>query len=222
MKTILFSTFILITSLLHAQKAPLKVRVIDFAGKPYPQDKITFVGLTKKDSYSGITNETGTFKIDLPAGQVYEINIQSIGNEIKYNTIDIPSLDAGQYYTENTLTIQYDPGFEFTLSNLHFETAKADIKTLSYSVLNNLAEIMLRKTNMRIEIDGHTDSDGDDQANQTLSLKRAEAVKAYLVSKGVASNRIVSKGFGESRPVASNDTAQGKAQNRRTEIIILR
>ena len=171
--------------------------------------------------YSGITNEKGEFQIKLPAGQTYEIRIQSIGDEIKYQQFDIPALKKGEFYTENTLTIQYEAGFDFTISNLQFETARADIKPASLPTLNNLVEIMKRKQALHIEIAGHTDSDGDEQANLTLSQQRADAVKNYLVKQGIPSNRIQTRGYGETKPIADNTTPQGKAENRRTEIRIL-
>ena len=117
--------------------------------------------------------------------------------------------------------IEYDPGTTFSFTNLQFETAKADLKTTSYTHLKNLVEIMKRKKDLKIRIDGHTDSDGEEGANQILSQKRAESVKNYLISQGIDDGRIIAKGFGESRPVADNSTPQGKAKNRRTEISIL-
>jgi OOP family OmpA-OmpF porin len=68
---------------------------------------------------------------------------------------------------------------------------------------------------------GHTDSDGSDASNQTLSVKRAEAVKAYLVSKGIEKNRVYTEGKGEKQPVADNKTKEGKAKNRRVEIEVV-
>ena len=119
------------------------------------------------------------------------------------------------------MLIEYDPGTTFSFTNLQFEPAKADLKSASYVHLKNLVEVMKRKKDFKIQIAGHTDSDGDENANQLLSLKRAESVKNYLISQGIEANRIVAKGFGESQPVANNATAQGKAQNRRTEISVL-
>ena len=104
---------------------------------------------------------------------------------------------------------------------MKFETGKATLQTGSLGLLNDLIEIMKLKPEMRIEIAGHTDSDGDDASNLTLSKDRAAAVKNYLVSKGINASRITSVGFGESRPVADNTTPQGRAMNRRTEIRIL-
>ena len=117
--------------------------------------------------------------------------------------------------------IEYDPGTTFSFTNLQFEPAKADLKAVSHAHLKNLVEIMKRKKDLKIRIDGHTDSDGEEGANQILSQKRAESVKNYLISQGIDANRIAAKGYGESNPIADNATAQGKAKNRRTEISIL-
>jgi outer membrane protein OmpA-like peptidoglycan-associated protein len=73
---------------------------------------------------------------------------------------------------------------------------------------------------MKLIIEGHTDSDGPTDKNQILSQKRAESVKSYLVSGGVSSSRLFTKGYGESTPIASNRTAAGKAQNRRVELVV--
>lgn len=202
-------------------KAPVKVLVKGFDGKPYSNDKVSFVGQKSKQIISGVTNPNGQFVIQLPSGEVYNIRIQSISDEIEYNTIEIPSAKPGEFFEEAELVIEYDPGTTFSFTNLQFETAKADLKPTSYANLKNLVEIMKRKTDFKIQIAGHTDSDGEESANQLLSQKRAESVKNYLISQGIAPNRIIARGFGENHPVADNNSPQGKAQNRRTEITIL-
>jgi outer membrane protein OmpA-like peptidoglycan-associated protein len=88
-------------------------------------------------------------------------------------------------------------------------------------LLDKLLEIMLQKPAMKIEIGGHTDSDGDAVSNQLLSQQRADAVRDYLISRGVTASRITSRGFGETKPVADNGTAEGRQRNRRTEVSIL-
>ena len=205
----------------QVSKAPVKVLVKGFDGKPYANDKVFFVGQKSKQVLSGVTNPAGRFVVQLPAGDVYDIKIQSIGDEIEYNTLEIPAVKPGEFFQEAELVIEYDPGTTFSFTNLQFETAKADLKPASYVHLKNLVEIMKRKPDFKVQIAGHTDSDGEESANQLLSQKRAESVKNYLISQGIAANRIVARGFGESNPIADNASAQGKAQNRRTEISIL-
>ena len=100
-----------------------------------------------------------------------------------------------------------------------FETNKANIKRASFSLLNNIAETINgcrgKVSNSKIEVSGHTDSRGSDAYNLQLSQRRADAVKSYLTKKGVGQNIITSKGYGETQPVASNDTADGRRKNRR-------
>ena len=102
-----------------------------------------------------------------------------------------------------------------------FESGKATISTDSFGLLDGLIFTARRCPESRIEIAGHTDSDGDDATNQKLSERRAGAVVAYLTEAGLAEDRLEPKGYGESNPVESNDTAEGKAKNRRIEFVIL-
>ena len=87
--------------------------------------------------------------------------------------------------------------------------------------MNKLAEYLIRKGNMKIRIEGYTDSDGDEISNKTLSANRSKEVKKYLIKKGVNAESILTLGHGESNSIATNDTPEGKAQNRRTEIHIV-
>lgn len=105
------------------------------------------------------------------------------------------------------------------LNNLFFETAKYAIQAESYPELNRLAE-WVKENELNIEISGHTDNVGNDDSNQTLSENRANAVRSYLIKKGCQADRISAKGFGETKPVASNDAPEGRAQNRRVEFRI--
>ena len=109
----------------------------------------------------------------------------------------------------------------FTLDNLHFASGQATILKSSYKELAELIEYLTMKPNLRIEIAGHTDSDGEEKSNLKLSIKRALAIKNYLIKKGIKASRLFHKGYGESRPVADNSTSAGKAKNRRTEIRVL-
>jgi outer membrane protein OmpA-like peptidoglycan-associated protein len=104
------------------------------------------------------------------------------------------------------------------LRGVTFETGKSALKPESYTVLDIVAASLVANPDIRIEIAGHTDNTGSAATNQRLSQSRAEAVRAYLASKGVAPDRMVAKGYGPSVPVATNTTAAGRAQNRRVEL----
>jgi outer membrane protein OmpA-like peptidoglycan-associated protein len=105
--------------------------------------------------------------------------------------------------------------------NLEFETNKDVIFESSKPSLNELAEVLKKKATWTLEIAGHTDNVGDDNLNLILSKKRAEAVKAYLISQGVEDIRLITKYFGETKPLASNDTPEGRQKNRRVEMKIV-
>ncbi len=109
----------------------------------------------------------------------------------------------------------------FAARAIQFETGKAVIKPASYKVLDEVASILKEYSYYDVNVDGHTDNVGDDNFNLKLSQDRAAAAVAYLVGKGIPANRLVSAGYGETKPVADNKTAAGKAQNRRVEFNLL-
>jgi OmpA-OmpF porin, OOP family len=104
--------------------------------------------------------------------------------------------------------------------NIRFEPKRTVIDPDSAGLLDRLIETALRCPTVNIEIAGHTDSDGEDASNRTLSEKRAQAVIDYLVKAGLPADRLTAAGYGGSQPVASNDTDEGKAQNRRIEFVV--
>ncbi len=110
----------------------------------------------------------------------------------------------------------------FVFDHLNFESSTTELTPDSNQTVNNLVKIMACYPNMAVELDGHTDNTGDAQANQTLSVDRANAVKNLLAQGGIDPGRITTAGFGDQRPVASNDTEEGRARNRRTELIVVR
>ncbi len=108
---------------------------------------------------------------------------------------------------------------DFAFKNLLFETGKDIIKTSSYVSLNSLAKLLVDK-GYGLKIEGHTDSQGDDAMNLDLSNRRANAVKTYLISKGVAGTKLSTFGYGETQPIADNKTAEGRQKNRRVVMTI--
>ncbi|EIJ41637.1 outer membrane protein/peptidoglycan-associated (lipo)protein [Beggiatoa alba B18LD] len=116
---------------------------------------------------------------------------------------------------------QTDKGLVLTLGDVLFETNKAELMAGGLSNIDKIAVFLQQNTDRNILVEGHTDSVGSDQYNLTLSERRADSVRFALIQRGVASNRILARGFGKTRPVASNDTATGRQQNRRVEITIL-
>jgi outer membrane protein OmpA-like peptidoglycan-associated protein len=115
-------------------------------------------------------------------------------------------------------------GDEITLnmpSNITFAFGSADLDSRFFAVLNSVAKVLTKYKETLVEIAGHTDSVGSAESNQTLSERRANAVAEFLVSEGIIRDRIIVIGAGERLPVADNDSAQGRALNRRVELSLL-
>jgi OmpA-OmpF porin, OOP family len=108
----------------------------------------------------------------------------------------------------------------FVFDHLNFETASTQLTPDSTGTVNNLAQILKAYPNVQVQLSGHTDNTGALDTNQKLSLDRANAVKQVLVSGGIAGDRIATAGYGQDRPIASNDTDEGKAKNRRLELTV--
>jgi outer membrane protein OmpA-like peptidoglycan-associated protein len=115
---------------------------------------------------------------------------------------------------------QVKVGEAITLNNILFDQGKADIKAESRPELDKVVAFMKANPSAQIELSGHTSSEGERNFNKSLSYKRVKACKDYIVTAGVAEDRLVAVGFGSDRPVASNDTAAGRTQNRRVEMRI--
>jgi outer membrane protein OmpA-like peptidoglycan-associated protein len=108
------------------------------------------------------------------------------------------------------------------LEKVYFETGKDVIKPQSYGILDQVATVMKSRADLKaVQVEGHTDDQGPDAKNMKLSQKRAEAVRSYLIREGVAAERLQAKGFGETLPIDSNGSENGRANNRRVEFRIL-
>jgi outer membrane protein OmpA-like peptidoglycan-associated protein len=201
------------------KEALLNVVVTDFEGNPKPNEVILFERESDGKAISKKTTADGTFQVLLPKGQTYKIKYQAFLKSKESSSIEIPDQPG---YMEATLTVEMENVKEMTFElDVHFDVAKASIKPESFKVMDELVLAMQRQPETKVELAGHTDSDGDDAANLLLSQQRADAVKDYLVRKGIASSRISTVGYGERKPVASNQNEAGKARNRRTEVRVV-
>jgi outer membrane protein OmpA-like peptidoglycan-associated protein len=106
------------------------------------------------------------------------------------------------------------------MSDVLFDTGKYSLRPLAREKLANVAGIVAGHPGLKLDVEGHTDSVGGEEYNQKLSAQRSNAVREYLTGHGMQSDAVTAKGFGKSQPVASNDTADGRQQNRRVELVI--
>ena len=127
---------------------------------------------------------------------------------------EIPGAEVTRVGEGINVTFNEDAG-------VYFDTNKSDVKGTSASTLDKLAGIFKEYPNSNVLVEGHTDSAGSDEYNWKLSQQRAESVTNYLVSKGISSGRFTTKWYGETQPKESNETAEGKAKNRRVELAII-
>ena len=132
---------------------------------------------------------------------------------------DVPGVAAQQGCPEE-VEQEVIEQMEDISENIFFELDSFDLKAESRAKLDEVLSILERYQNFNLSIEGHTDSTGAASYNQTLSEKRAAAVRDYLVSRGVPANRVSSVGYGENQPIADNSTAAGRAQNRRVELLL--
>ncbi len=111
-------------------------------------------------------------------------------------------------------------GLIVNMSGVLFETGKSDLRPAAREKLAKISGVITAHPGLKLEVEGHTDSVGRDSSNQTLSERRAQSARDYLVNQGVAADSIVSRGFGSTKPVGSNDTGEGRQSNRRVELIV--
>lgn len=163
----------------------------------------------------------GTYRISLPYGKNYGFLAKVDGFYAVNQNIDLSNDSVFKELQVNLELTPIEKGAVIRLNNLFFDTGKWDLKPSSYSELNRLVKIMNENKLMKIEISGHTDNVGSNESNQVLSENRAKAVVQYLVSQGIEATRLKAKGYGELSPIQTNDTPEGRTQNRRVEFKIL-
>ena len=164
---------------------------------------------------------TGKFLLSLPAGNNYGISVSADGYLFHSENFDLPKGDGFNNVTKDVELKNIKVGSNIALRNVFFNTGKWEVKDDSYAELARLVLLLNDVPSLKIEISGHTDNIGAESFNELLSQRRADAVVNYLVEKGVDKNRLSAKGYGQSNPVDSNDTAEGRASNRRTEFEII-
>jgi OOP family OmpA-OmpF porin len=204
-----------------ATAAALKFFVIDQDKGPIGGIVISLTGPDGKKYYTEETDADGYAELLVPVGQRYDVVYLSLGRRDVAARVTVTSEPRQNI----RLTLRYkridalpsETGERFVLEGIYFDTGKATIRPESFTRLDSVVEYMTYKPSARIEISGHSDNVGNPKKNKALAEKRAQACREYLISKGVDGERISAVGYGDERPIASNDTEEGRQQNRRIE-----
>ncbi|MDZ4844597.1 MAG: OmpA family protein [Chitinophagales bacterium] len=199
-------------------EALLNVVVVNADNKPQEGEVITFLSLKDEKTFTGTTDAEGKFSILIPKAQKFKVQYKVFSTEQDFKPLEIPDVDELLTFT---YTITVKPPKVYTLDNVFFDPGKSTLSSESFKELKELVEYMTKKKTMVIEIAGHTDNTGKAELNQKLSEERATIVRDYLLKKGIAAERVVAKGYGDTEPIADNNTPEGRQKNRRTEVRII-
>jgi OOP family OmpA-OmpF porin len=170
------------------------------------------------------------YSLSAPEGS-YQQTISSLGWYIFSASADgyLNASDSVEVVSEeitpvvkNIYLTPIEVGLTVRLKNIYFDFDKTTLKSESFVELDKVVDFLKRNSSVSIEISGHTDSKGSDSYNENLSQGRSQAVVDYLISQGIDSSRLEAHGYGESKPIDSNDTEAGRANNRRVEFTVLK
>ena len=163
---------------------------------------------------------TGKFIITLASGKNYGIAVKAKGYLFHSENFDIPE-GSGDNLVNKVIELKnIAVGSKIALRNIFFDTGKSTLRSLSNTELDRLVKLMKDVPSLKIEISGHTDNTGSAKLNNSLSQDRAQAVVDYLKGKGITAGRMTAQGYGSTKPIASNNSSDGRQQNRRTEFEI--
>jgi type IX secretion system PorP/SprF family membrane protein len=201
--------------------AELKLKVLDEDTKKPLEVTVMISDVTVAEERTTtlmVMNSSVPESYPMEINRKYEILISKEGY---FNGTVKLSIDKKEAYERVVLLRSLGVGKSIILDDLLFKVNSADIDDRSMNLLNQLVDFMNQNPTIRLEIGGHTDSDGSDAFNQQLSESRAKSAVKYLVSRGISESRLVAKGYGEVQPIAPNDSPEGKAKNRRVEMKVV-
>ena len=167
------------------------------------------------------TDETGFYFITLPTGRDFTFNVNRRGYLFYSKVYSLTDKSPDSTYHENIYLQPIEVNTSMVLQHILFETKDYKLKESSKVELDKVVQILADNPSLHVAINGHTDNVGSNADNLLLSTNRAKAVTTYFIEKGIAADRLQYKGFGAAKPIASNDTEEGRAMNRRTELSVV-
>ena len=179
---------------------PQKNKTLTFVGKKNPKNKVTVK-----------TNGYGEVSFLIPREDSYQILCESLTGPFECGETPSPRASYG------SVNVAFDDT-RAELQGVSFKAGSAELVPSSLSTLDKTIAGLKKNAKAKVEIEGHTSSEGGEEYNQKLSEDRANSVRDYMISKGISKDRVTAVGYGYSRPKASNDTEEGRKQNRRIEV----
>jgi outer membrane protein OmpA-like peptidoglycan-associated protein len=189
--------------------------IMDSEGSPIVGASVT-IGSTTPVTVT--SDGSGSFRTDVEAG-TWEISVQADGYIPDSRSLSVNAAETSS--ASFNLRDALRAGAVLSFDNIYFDSGSATLKPESFGVLDGVVSLLRENATVRVQIAGHTDSDGSESSNQTLSENRAQSVYQYLVSAGISSSRLTTIGYGEGVPVVPNTSAANKARNRRIEFTVL-
>ncbi len=201
----------------------MKGKVYDAANKRPLRAHILLVDLQKNEVVmDAMSGKDGYFLVCIPTNRDYALNVSRDGYLFYSDHFPLKGVHRIEKpYIKDVPLKPIRVGEVMVLKNIFFEFDSYELKPESISELEYLRDLLVKNPGLRIEIGGHTDSKGSNQYNMDLSKQRARVVYQYLIDHGIDKSRLTYKGYGETRPVSTNATEEGRAANRRTEIRII-
>lgn len=197
-------------------------KVTDPSGKPLPAGIVyEFLKTGQGAGHAAAKAGDGRYQIALPIGEDYAFRASASGYVAVSDRIDLVKAKEGDRFERNLVLVPLEVGQTIRLNNVFFDTAKTTLLPESTRELDRLVALLTSMPALRIEVRGHTDNVGSAPDNLTLSAGRAAAVVSYLTAHGIAASRLQSKGFGETAPIGSNATDEGRQLNRRVEFVVV-
>jgi len=201
----------------------LKGTITDAVSTQPVEADIEIIDNEKNESIAKFNSNsaTGNYLVSLPSGKNYGISVSAKGYLFHSENVNIPQATGYQEIVKDIALQKIVVGSRTVLNNIFFDYDKATLRSESIAELDRLVSMLKNSPTLRIQISGHTDNRGSAEYNQNLSENRAKAVVDYLIEKGIDKKRLEYKGYGFVRPIADNNTDEGRQLNRRTEFEIL-
>jgi outer membrane protein OmpA-like peptidoglycan-associated protein len=179
-------------------------------------------GQARESGKASAIPSNGGYKVVLPLRKIYQLSAHVSGFSDAEDLIDLSKDTAYREIRRDLYLVKMEVGQKVLLNNIFFEQSKYDLLDESFPELDRVALLLKSNPTMEIQLEGHTDNQGDFMLNVELSRNRVMAVRDHLVKQGIEQNRIHFKGYGSTRPLANNHTEDNRRKNRRVEFVIVK